>query len=136
MLIIDNTTVVVYSYDELKSALEGTYTYVYLGNNITMTNGIKINRLTKELIINGTYEGITYILEDKKSLSASDTITISSNITTKITVCNVKFIGYNYYGIIYIPDSKINDTGYQALFTGKGLPSGWTFKKLSEKPAK
>ena len=102
MLIIDNTTVVVYSYDELKSALEGTYTYVYLGNNITMTNGIKINRLTKELIINGTYEGITYILEDKKSLNASDTITISSNITTKITVCNVKFIGYNYYGIIYI----------------------------------
>ena len=77
MLIIDNTTVVVYSYDELKSTLEGTYTYVYLGSNITMTNEIKINRLTKEVIINGTYEGITYILEDKKSLNASDTITIS-----------------------------------------------------------
>ena len=132
MLIIDNTTVVVYSYDELKSALEGTYTYVYLGSNITMTNGIKINRLTKEVIINGTYEGITYRLEDKKSLSASDTITVSSNITTKITVCNLKFIGYNYYGIIYIPDSNtykdttieyknIVYTGPQMAFNPYGL---------------
>ena len=132
MLIIDNTTVVVYSYDELKSALEGTYTYVYLGSNITMTNGIKINRLTKEVIINGTYEGITYSLEDKKSLSASDTITVSSNITTKITVCNLKFIGYNYYGIIYIPDSNtykdttieyknIVYTGPQMAFNPYGL---------------
>ena len=132
MLIIDNTTVVVYSYDELKSALEGTYTYVYLGSNIPMTNGIKINRLTKEVIINGTYEGITYSLEDKKSLSASDTITVSSNITTKITVCNLKFIGYNYYGIIYIPDSNtykdttieyknIVYTGPQMAFNPYGL---------------
>lgn len=132
MLIIDNTTVVVYSYDELKSALEGTYTYVYLGSNITMTNGIKINRLTKEVIINGTYEGVTYSLEDKKSLSASDTITISSNVTTKITVCNVRFIGYNYYGIIYIPDSNtykdttieyknIVYTGPQIAFNPYGL---------------
>ena len=45
---INTNTVVVYNYTELKSALENTTdTFVYLGSDITLTNGIKINASPK-----------------------------------------------------------------------------------------
>ena len=65
--------------------------------------------------------------------SALTSITIKS--TQLSSVGGAAFSGLPSNGIIYVPDSKRDDTGYQALFKGNGLPSGWTFKKLSEKPA-
>lgn len=49
---INTNTVVVYNYTELKSALENTTdTFVYLGSDITLTNGIKINASKTSVII-------------------------------------------------------------------------------------
>lgn len=109
MKIINDHTVVVYSSTELKTALENdnNYTYIYLGNNISLDTGIKISPTKINLIIDGTYENITYTFEDRKTLSASDTINISSTQITKVLVCNMNIIGNNYYGVIYVPDSSI-----------------------------
>lgn len=104
---INTNTVVVYNYTELKSALENTTdTFVYLGSDITLTNGIKINASKTSVIIDGTYQGVTYTLTDNKSTAASDTIYIASSNNKAVTVENLNFVGYNYYGIIYVPDSS------------------------------
>ena len=109
MTIINESTVVVYTSSELKTALENDngYTYVYLGNNITLETGIKISNSKVNLTIDGTYDGITYQFEDKKTLSSGDTITASFPTILKVTVCNMKIIGYNYYGVIYVPESSV-----------------------------
>lgn len=109
MKVINESTVVVYTSSELKTALENDngYTYVYLGNNITLETGIKISNSKVNLTIDGTYDGITYQFEDKKTLSSGDTITASFPTILKVTVCNMKIIGYNYYGIIYVPESSV-----------------------------
>ena len=46
MQIINNNTVVVTTSDELKTVLEedNNYTYIYFGNDITLTSGITINK--------------------------------------------------------------------------------------------
>ena len=51
------------------------------------------------------------------------------------TVGSAAFYGLPGTGTIYVPDSKIEDAEYKAKFTNASLPGGWTFKKLSEKPA-
>lgn len=109
MKVINESTVVVYTSSELKTALENDngYTYVYLGNNITLETGIKISNSKVNLTIDGTYDGITYQFEDKKTLSSGDTITASFPTILKVTVCNMKIIGYNYYGVIYVPESSV-----------------------------
>lgn len=107
MTIINDTSVVIYTSDELKTILEqnNNYTHIYFGANITLTPGIKIASTKTNVIIDGTYQNTTYILEDMKSLSASNTINVSSNNTTKVTVQNMNIKGYNYYGVIYVPES-------------------------------
>lgn len=57
MTIINETTIVVFNYTELKQYLEGnnTYTYFYLGEDITLTNGITINMNKSYVIIDETY---------------------------------------------------------------------------------
>ena len=106
MKIIDEKTVVVLTSDELKNVLENnnTYTYIYLGENIVLTSGIKISSTKPNIIIDGTYENIRHTLEDKKSLSASDTIYVTTG-TLKVIVKNVDITGNNYYGVIYVPES-------------------------------
>lgn len=108
MTVIDENTIVVYSDTELKQALEGnnTYTTIYFGNNITLTTGITIAKNKKNVIIDGTYHDAVYTLEDKKSGSTSDTITITSD-TKKVIVQNMNIVGYNYYGIIYVPENSL-----------------------------
>lgn len=41
-----------------------------------------------------------------KNLSASNTIYVSSSNTSKVTVQNMDITGYNYYGVIYVPESN------------------------------
>lgn len=109
MTIINDNTVVVTTSDELKNALENNngYTYIYIGNNITLTKGINISSFKTSITIDGTYENTRYQLEDMKSLSASNTISVTSNTTQNIIVKNIDIIGYNYYGIIYVKESNI-----------------------------
>ena len=72
MTIINESTVVVFSSDELKKVLEenNNYSYIYFGANLTLLNGITISNTKTNIIIDGTYNGITYQFEDRKSASA------------------------------------------------------------------
>lgn len=134
MIVLDETTVVVFTYQELKTVLEGNnlYNYIYFGNNIKLTSGINISSTKKNLTIDGTYNNVTYTFEDVNSSTTSNTISINSTNTNKITVKNVNVIGHNYYGIIYVPDSNtyqnviieynnISYTGPQISFHPSGL---------------
>lgn len=134
MTIINENTVVVFTSEELKNVLgkDNGYTYVYLGDNITLTSGINISSTKINVTIDGTYEGTTYQLTDRQSLSASDTIKVSSASILKVVVCNMKVIGNNYYGIVYVPEStayqntvieynNITYTGPQITFHPNGL---------------
>lgn len=107
MTIIDNNTVVIFSYTELKSVLEASnsYTYIYFGANIQLTSGISISATKVNVVLDGTYENVRYQFEDRKSLSTGDTISVSGSTTQKVTVKNMDVTGYNYYGIIYVPES-------------------------------
>lgn len=80
MTIINDTTVVVFTYTELKSVLESnnTCTNIYFGANIYLEGGIKIASTKTTLTIDETYEEITYTYEDNKNLSASNTIYVNS----------------------------------------------------------
>lgn len=108
MTIIDKNTVVVTTYAELKSAIESAneYNYIYLGADITLTAGITIPASKTNLIIDGTYENITYTFTDRNTLNASDTISAANAAINKVTVQNMNIIGNNYYGIIYVPESS------------------------------
>lgn len=134
MKIINDTTVVVYTSDELKSVIEGNnlYTTVYFGSDITLKSGISIPSSKTNLIIDGTYAGVTYKYVDIKSTGTSDTIRVSSSNTKSVIVRGLDITGYNYYGVIYVPDSStykdvsisyenINYIGTQIGFNPYGL---------------
>lgn len=111
MTIINDTTVAISTYDELKEVISGTnnYNYIYLAANITLTGGIAISSSKQQLTIDGTYNGTTYEYIDQKRAGTTDTIYLSSANTKTVTVKNIKITGYNYYGVIYVPES----TSYQ-----------------------
>ncbi len=108
MKIINDSTVVVSSSVELKDVLEkdNGYSYVYFDNDITLQSGIKISSAKANVVIDGTYEGVRYTFTDYESLSSGDTISVSSPLTLKVVVCNMEIVGYNYYGVVYVPDSS------------------------------
>ena len=133
MTIIDDNTVVVNTSAELKNILENnnTYNYIYFGNNITLTSGIIISSTKANIIIDGTYDNVTYEFTDMKSTGAADTIRVNS-VINKVTVKNMKITGYNYYGVIYVPEeakykdviieyNNINYLGPQISFHPYGL---------------
>ena len=134
MTIINDNTVVVFSFEELKNILEGTntYNYIYFGSNISLTSGIKIASTKTSITIDGKYNNEIYTLEDRKSLNASDTINVAYQTINKVTVKNMNIIGNNYYGIIYVPESQtyknitieynnVNYNGPQISFNPNGL---------------
>lgn len=108
MTIINDTTIVVFTFSELKSTLEekNNYTYIYLGNNIKLTSGITISNTKKNIIIDGTYNNTTYTYEDMQSTSSADTISVRNATTQKVTIKNLTVVGHNYYGIIYVPEDN------------------------------
>lgn len=107
MKVINESTVVVFSNSELKDVLENNngYNYIYLGADIIIETGIKISSFKVNSTIDGTYENVRHTFTDKKSLSSSDTISVSSATILKVTVCNMNIVGYNYYGTIYVPEN-------------------------------
>ena len=84
MKVIDSITVVVYTYSELKEALEGNngYTYIYFGDNITLSGGVAISGTKSNVIIDGTYDGVRH------------------------TYTDMDITGYNYYGVVYVPEAS------------------------------
>lgn len=108
MKVIDSVTVVVYTSDELKTALENNngYTYIYFGSDITLTSGINISGTKSNVIIDGTYENVRYHFTDMKNLSGSSAIQAANRLILNVTVKNMDITGYNYYGVIYVPDSS------------------------------
>ena len=134
MTIINDATVVVFTSEELKTVLEqnNSYTHIYFGANITLASGIKIASTKTNVIIDGTYQDVRYTYEDMKNLSASNTINVSSSNITKVTIQNMDIKGYNYYGVIYVPESNtyantvteynnITYEGPQMIFHPNGL---------------
>lgn len=130
---IDSEKVVVYSYTELKNTLEGnnTFTYIFLGDNITFTGGINILNTKLNITIDGTYDSVRHTFTEMQSLAAANTINVT-NGSQNIKLCNMDIVGYNYYGPVYVPDSatyasvvleynNIKYTGPQITFNATGL---------------
>lgn len=107
MTIINESTVVVTSSAELKEALEkdNGYTYIYFGEDITLTSGITVSKTKTKITIDGTYNDITHEYIDQKKLGTSDVININPE-TQEVIVKNMKITGYNYYGVIYVPETE------------------------------
>lgn len=134
MIIIDENTVVVSNFNELKSVIEGvnTYNYIYLGDDITFTSGIKINSGKVSLTIDGTYDNVRHKYIDMKSTSGTNALYISGASNSNVIIKNVDVTGYNYYGIVYVPDAStysnttieynnITYTGTQCIFNPYGI---------------
>lgn len=101
---LSSEKVVVYTSSELKSVLEGTnsYNYVYLGSDIKLESGISINKSKSSVTIDGTYENVRHTMEDVKTLNSGDTISVADATTLYVKVCNLDFVGNNYYGVIFV----------------------------------
>lgn len=111
MLILDDYTVVVYNHSDLSSAVGtgNTYNYIYLGQNITLQGGITIAASKTSLIIDGEYQGIRYTFTDINSSYSTDTLSIRSISSIRLTFTNITLIGRNYYGIPYVDDVLVNN---------------------------
>lgn len=107
MTIINDSTVVVSSSTELKEVLEkdNNYTYIYFDSNITLDSGIAISSSKTKVTINGLYNGITHEFIDQKKLGTGDAIRVTSPNTVNVIVKNLNITGYNYYGVIYVPET-------------------------------
>lgn len=109
MIKLNKETVVVFSYEELKEVLENEneYSYIYLGDNIVLSGGIGISNSKTNVVIDGTYEYTRYEFTVQKKLGSKDGIYLSANKTSKVIVKNMKITGYNYYGVIYVPENSL-----------------------------
>ena len=110
-LVLDENSIIVYDYKELKQALSenNTYTTIYLGNDIATDNsGAVINAAKESVIIDGRPPGEEdqpgYTLTQYTSTDINYTFRIAStNKNTKEAVLrNLTITGGNYYGIISV----------------------------------
>ena len=101
--IIDNSTVVVTTSDELKQVLseDNGYEYVYLGNDITATSGFIINSNKSKIIIDGTYNSTKYTYTN--NLSLEETVIKASTTNKRIILKNMNIVSSHGYGVIYVP---------------------------------
>lgn len=78
MTIINDETVAISTFAELKSTIEtnNTINLIYLDANIEMTSGITIPQTKTNLIIDGPYNDIRHTFKARTTLNASDTITL------------------------------------------------------------
>ena len=101
--IIDNSTVVVTTGDELKQVLseDNGYEYVYLGNDITATSGFVINSNKGKIIIDGTYNNTKYTYTN--NLGSEETVIKVSTTNKRIILKNMNIVSSHGYGVIYVP---------------------------------
>lgn len=134
LTIINENTIVVSTYNELKNAIESEneYNYIYFDNDITLDAGIKIPSSKITLTIDGTYNNIRHTYTDNRSLNTTNIIAVTSATTTYVKVANLNIVGQNYYGVIYVPEqstyvntiieyNNITYTGPQISFNPNGL---------------
>lgn len=106
-----------------------TYTLVIV---LYLIHGIGISSSKSCVTIDGTSNGTMYEYTDQKKLDSNDGIYVTSSATSKVIVKNMNITGYNYYGIIYVPDgssyknveveySGINYTGPQLSYNPAGV---------------
>ena len=101
--IIDNNTIVVTNGDELKQAVseDNNYDYIYLGNDITATDGFVINANKPKLTIDGTYNNIKYTYTN--TLSSEQTVIKASTTNKRIILRNMNIVSSHGYGVVYVP---------------------------------
>ena len=114
MNIINSKTVTVSTSDELKNILENnnSYEYIYLENDITLKNGIRVNSNKSKITINGTYQNTMHTLTGMDSSEELDTISTTA-LTKQVKIINMKIINTNIYGIICVPE----DDSYEEIVT-------------------
>lgn len=81
MTIPNDTTMIVFTSEELKTVLEqnNSYTHIYFETNITLTSSTKIAYKNKYNNWWNIYQDVRYTYEDMKNLSASNTINVTSS---------------------------------------------------------
>ena len=98
--ILNETTIEVYTYDELKQALSGDngYTTIYLGDNITADGtGIDIHPDKTDVIIDGAPpEGGRYRFTQYASANDSTSIRVRSAGTQSVTLRNLCLLYTSY----------------------------------------
>ena len=101
--IIDNSTVVVTTNDELKQVLseDNGYEYVYLGSDINATSGFVINSNKVKIVIDGTYNNTKYTYTN--NLSSEETVIKASTTNKRIILKNMNIVSSHGYGVIYVP---------------------------------
>lgn len=106
MKIINNNTVAIETFGELKTALEedNEYTYIYLKTNINLESGITINENKTDIIIDGTYNSIKYIYTNDLSDSSGVITTVSTN--KHIVIKNIDIVSANPLGVINVPSES------------------------------
>ena len=103
MQVIDENTVVVTTSEELNKVLseQNNYTYIYLGNDITMSSGLVINNTKEKIIIDGTHNNTKYTYTNNLN-TEGEVIKVST--TNKIIILkNMNIISSHGYGVIYVP---------------------------------
>ena len=103
MQVIDENTVVVTTSEELNKVLseQNNYTYIYLGNDITMSSGLVINNTKEKIIIDGTHNNTKYTYTNNLNTEGE---VIKVSITNKrIILKNMNIISSHGYGVIYVP---------------------------------
>lgn len=101
--IINNSTVVVTSSDELKQAVseDNGYDYIYLGSDIIATSGFVINSNKVKVTIDGTYNNVKYTYTNNLSLEA--TVIKASTTNKRIILKNMNIVSSHDYGVVYVP---------------------------------
>lgn len=135
MVALDDSTVIVYSFEELSTALSNNngYTYIYLGADITQTSstGITVNSSKASVVIDGFAPDATTpaTFTQYSVLSMTSAIYVANSSTTSITFQNANLVGKNYYGIVASSDSystlsitynNISYTGPQIAYNSYG----------------
>ena len=99
MIIIDDKKIIVNSFSELKNILEenNTYNYIFLMNDISITEDIFIEDFKDNVTIDGTYQNIEATLTIGNNL-----ITVGAK-TKKLILKNMTIKCSNQSGLIYAP---------------------------------
>ena len=103
MQVIDENTVVVTTSEELNKVLseQNNYTYIYLGNDITMSSGLVINNTKEKIIIDGTHNNTKYTYTN--NLNTEGEVIKVSTTNKRIILKNMNIISSHGYGVIYVP---------------------------------
>ena len=107
MQIIDKLHIVVSTLDELKTVLteNNDYTYVYLDNDITLTEGFLLNDKKERITIDGTYQNVSHTLTNYNTDEYG--VITATETNYNIVIKNMKIISSHPYGVIYVPSDAL-----------------------------